>query len=87
MRGVHHEILNRVVSGIRTRHYSIRTEQAYEGWICRFIAFHDGKAPERMGATAVAAFLEYLAVKGKVAASTKSQALCALGLNGVRHDY
>ena len=74
----HREILSRVVSGIRTRHYSIRTEQAYEGWICRFIAFHGGQSPDRMGATAVAAFLEHLAVQGKVAASTQSQALCAL---------
>lgn len=74
----HHEILNRLVSGIRTRHYSIRTEQAYEAWMCRYIAFNDGKPPERMGGAEVAAFLEHLAVKGRVSASTQSQALCAL---------
>jgi len=74
----HHETLNRVVSAIRARHYSIRTEQAYEAWVCRFIAFHGGKAPEGMGGAGVAAFLEHLAVQGKVSASTQSQALCAL---------
>lgn len=74
----HHEVLDRVVAAIRTRHYSIRTEQAYEAWICRFIAFHGGKPPEGMGGVEVAAFVEHLAVKGKVSASTQSQAMCAL---------
>jgi hypothetical protein len=51
VRKAHHEVLSRVVRAIRSRRYSIRTEQAYEAWICRFIGFHGGQAPERMGGT------------------------------------
>jgi hypothetical protein len=35
----HAAVLGRLVSEIRRRHYSIRTEQAYETWVCRFLAF------------------------------------------------
>lgn len=35
----HSEVLAKLVSEIRRRAYSIRTEQAYEAWVVRFIAF------------------------------------------------
>ena len=63
---------------IRVKHYSIRTEQAYWGWIKRFIFFNDKRHPKDMGASEVEAFLTHLAVVGKVSASTQSQALSAL---------
>jgi len=67
-----------VRAAIRTRHYSIRTEEAYLNWIKRFILFHDEKHPKEMGATEIQHFLSHLAVRENVAASTQNQCLCAL---------
>ena len=63
---------------MRVRHFSPRTEEAYLGWIRRFIRFHGLRHPADMGAPEVGAFLTYLAVKGRVSASTQNQALNAL---------
>ncbi len=63
---------------IRTKHYSIRTEDAYVDWVRRFILFHDKKHPKHMGVQEVEAFLSYLAVERKVSASTQAQAKSAL---------
>ena len=60
------------------RHYSIRTEDAYLGWIKRFILFHRKRHPKEMGVAEVSEFLTHLAVAGNVAASTQNQALNAL---------
>ena len=71
-------LLDRVRDKIRLKHYSIRTEQAYLGWIKRFILFHNKRHPESMGLPEIEAFLTDLAVHGKVASSTQNQALNAL---------
>ena len=63
---------------LRKRHYSLRTERAYLGWIRRFVAFHDRRHPRDMGGPEVEAFLSHLAVARDVAASTQNQALAAL---------
>src|SRR5687767_11761167 len=63
---------------LRLRHYSIRTEQAYIGWIRRFILFHGKRHPAEMGPDEVVAFLTHLAVEQQVSASTQMQALSAL---------
>jgi integron integrase len=63
---------------LRTRHYSIRTEQAYLDWARRFILFHDKRHPREMGAVEVEAFLSHLAVDRQVAASTQNQAKAAI---------
>ncbi|MFE8032558.1 phage integrase N-terminal SAM-like domain-containing protein [Thiohalocapsa marina] len=63
---------------IRRRKYSIRTEQAYASWVCRFILFCGNRDPAEVGAERIRAFLEDLAVRGNVSASTQSQALNAL---------
>ena len=63
---------------IRTRHLSLRTEQAYVQWIRRFILFHDKRHPKEMGADEIGAFLTHLAVAKRVSASTQNQALSAL---------
>ncbi len=55
-----------------------RTEEAYVGWIRRFILFQDMRHPATMGAREVEAFLTALAVKDRVSASTQNQALGAL---------
>ena len=73
-----HRLLDRLRPALRTHHYSRRTEQAYSGWVRRYILFHGKRHPEDMGATEVAAFLTDLAVRKKVSASTQNQALCAV---------
>jgi len=78
VRDRHRPLLERLVVEIRRRHYSIRTEQAYEAWVCRFILFCDHRDPSAMGTERIRNFLEDLAVRGQVSASTQSQALNAL---------
>ena len=70
--------LEEVRHAIRVRHYSLRTEDAYLGWIKRFILFHGKRHPAQMGETEVSAFLTHLATVRNVAASTQNQALSAL---------
>ncbi len=71
-------LLDRVRGALRARHYSHRTEDAYVGWIKRYIFFHDKRHPAEMGAAEATRFLTSLAVDGHVAASTQNQALSAL---------
>lgn len=71
-------LLDRVREAIRTRHYSRRTEEAYIGWIRRFVLFHDRRHPADMGKAEIEGFLSHLAIQGMVSASTQNQALSAL---------
>ncbi len=65
---------------MRVRHYAVRTERAYVGWILRFAGrvngWSDGFASA--GENEVKEFLSDLAVNGRVAASTQNQAFNAL---------
>ncbi|WP_281661134.1 integron integrase [Microvirgula aerodenitrificans] len=72
------KLLEQLRNAIRSRHYSLRTERAYLGWIKRFILFHHKQHPRDLGAVEVEAFLSHLAVHDSVAASTQSQALSAI---------
>jgi integron integrase len=63
---------------LRRLHYSPRTEEAYAYWTREFIRYHGRRHPREMGAPEVTAFLNDLAVRRRVAASTQNQALCAL---------
>jgi len=76
--GARPRLLDQVREALRVRHYSLRTEQAYVGWIRRFILFHGKRHPRELGGAEVAAFLSHLAVEGEVAAATQNQALNAL---------
>jgi integron integrase len=71
-------LLDRIRMAVRTRHYSIRTEEAYVAWAKRYILFHNKKHPSAMGAEEINAFLTHLAVERNVAASTQNQALSAI---------
>ena len=71
-------LLDRVREVCRTRHLSYRTEQAYVGWVRRFVVFHGLRHPEALAEPDVARFLTYLAAERDVAASTQNQALSAL---------
>jgi integron integrase len=63
---------------LRLKHYSLRTEEVYLGWIRRFVLAHGRRHPRELGAPEVEGFLSGLAVQGKVSASTQNQALSAL---------
>ncbi len=70
--------LEKVRGAIRVRHYSIRTERSYIGWVKQFIVFNEKRHPAEMGDIEVSVFLTYLAQQRNVAASTQNQALNAL---------
>jgi integron integrase len=63
---------------MRLRHFSLRTEKVYLGWMRRFIRFHGQRHPRDMGGSDVQAFLSHLAMDRDVSASTQNQALQAL---------
>jgi integron integrase len=71
-------LLDQLRTHLRTRHYSIRTEQVYVDWVRRFIKFHGFQHPKDLGPAAVEAFLSHLAVERNVSASTQNQAKAAL---------
>ena len=71
-------LLDQVRAAIRTRHYSIRTEEAYIRWIREYIIFFGKRHPAGLGAKDISAFVSHLAVNRDVAASTQNQALSAL---------
>lgn len=56
----------------------LRTEQAYRGWLKRFLVWLGGTDPRDDPGTRVAGYLEHLAVRDMVAVSTQRQALNAL---------
>ncbi|MBW2386637.1 MAG: phage integrase N-terminal SAM-like domain-containing protein [Deltaproteobacteria bacterium] len=56
-RGAGHppKLLDRVRAALRVRHYALRTEQAYIGWIRRYIHFHALRHPDEMGSAEASA--------------------------------
>jgi len=71
-------LVTSVRNAIRVRHYSHRTEESYVGWIRRYVVFHGGRHPMRMGESEIRDFLNDLAVRRRVSSSTQNQALSAL---------
>ncbi|HEV2607542.1 MAG TPA: integron integrase [Xanthomonadaceae bacterium] len=72
------KLLDQVRARMQRLGMAIRSEQAYTGWIRRFILANGKRHPKELGAREVEAFLTGLAVRGRVAASTQNQALSAL---------
>jgi integron integrase len=70
-------LLERMQRALRVRHYSLRTEEAYLGWIRRFFA-HTRRHPKELSSDEINRFLTHLAVTKHVAASTQRQALSAI---------
>lgn len=71
-------LFQRMRAELRVRHYSPRTEEAYVGWVRRFVRHHSGRHPREMGRSEIEAFLSHLASNEDVAASTQNQALAAI---------
>src|SRR6266498_678468 len=61
------KLLDQVHQAIRTRHYSPKTEEAYIGWIKRYIFFHNKRHPLEMAEAEIAQFLSNLATESRVA--------------------
>src|SRR5687767_6446614 len=81
MRHVHLQpptVVDVVREVIRLRHYSLRTEKTYIGWVRRYINFCGRRHPRDLGQIEITTFLTHLAVDRKVAASIQNQALQAL---------
>jgi len=72
------KLLDQLRESLRSRHYSLRTEQIYCHWVRRYIHFHNIRHPAEMSEPEINAFLTHLATKEKVSASTQNQALAAL---------
>ncbi len=66
-------------NGLRTRHFSPRTERAYVGWLGRFLeSLPREVTPQDAQAAHARSFLCQLALEHRVAASTQNQAQSAL---------
>ena len=70
-------LMDRVRSEIRVRHYSIRTEEAYTGWVRRYIQFHR-RHPRDLDGDDLNRFLTHLVEHDRIAVSTQRQALSAI---------
>ena len=66
------KLLDQVRNTLRTKHYSMKTEEAYIYCIKKYIFFHNKRHPKEMGEKEINEFLTHLAVKEKVAASTQN---------------
>lgn len=71
-------LLDEVRRRLRLKHYSFRTEQAYLGWIRRYIRVHAPVHPRQLGGVELEGFLSQLATVGRVSPSTQNQALSAV---------
>jgi len=62
----------------RQKHFSPKTAQSYVLWIRQYILFHNKRHPVDMGQSEIEAYLNHLANKRNVSASTQSAALNAI---------
>ena len=63
---------------LRVRHYSRRTEDAYVGWIRRFVRHCGLRHPRDLGAPELGSFLSHLAEHEQLSAASQNQAASAL---------
>lgn len=74
----HAESLKKLVTEIRVRQYSIRTEHSYAAWVIRFLRKQKIDDVSELTSTHITEFLEYLVMSRNVTAATQSSALNAL---------
>ena len=73
-----YSLLGMVRRQVRLKRMSPRTEEAYVGWIRRYVVFHGKRHPSNLGERDIASFLTHLAVQRRVSASTQNQALASI---------
>ncbi len=71
-------LLAELAAEIKVRHYSRKTLQTYANWSRNFQRFLKNKPPQELSTEDVKAYLTFLAVKTRVAASTQNQAFNSL---------
>jgi integron integrase len=71
-------LLEQVRQTCRIKHFSLKTEKAYMGWIKRFILFNNKRHPKEMGEKEISKYLTFLADKANVSASTQNQAFSSI---------
>lgn len=71
-------LLERVRRLVRTRHYSPRTEEAYLGWIRRFLKYRGSGPVRRIETEEARRYLAHLANERRLAAKSQNQAASAL---------
>lgn len=64
---------------LHTRGYAARTQEAYVGWIRRFLLFHRDVHPMALERSHAEAFLEYLGRERRLAPKTRNLAASAIG--------
>ena len=72
------DVLAKLAGEIKVRHYSRNTLKTYALWSRQFQRFLKNKSPQELSSADVKAYLTFLAVKCKVAASTQNQAFNSL---------
>jgi len=72
------EYITNLVIEIRLLQYSIRTEQAYLGWVLRFLSFNIDCKVSDLDEEAIKQYLNHLVIENQVSSSTQAQALNAL---------
>ncbi len=71
-------VIDKLSDEIKIRHYSRKTLITYANWIRKYQSYLEDKPPASVSAEDVKAYLTYLAVSCKVAASTQNQAFNAI---------
>jgi integron integrase len=71
------KLLDQYSDALRTRHYSLRTEQTYISWVRQYILYHKKRHPRDMDVAEINDFITYLANQKTVSASTQNQAISA----------
>jgi len=72
------ELINRLKTVLRVKHYAYRTEQTYTDWVKRYLRYCIVGGYDYKDGGSVKLYLSYLAVKRDVAASTQNQAFNSL---------
>jgi integron integrase len=72
------KLLDQYSEFLRNRHYSLRTEKTYIGWVRQYILFHNKRHPREMGVAEINDFITYLVNQKSVSASTQNQAISAI---------
>lgn len=70
--------MDQLVTEIRRRNYSYKTEQAYLQWVKRYLSFAEKNFQNNIDQESITKYLNYLAEQRNVAGSTQNQALCAI---------
>jgi integron integrase len=76
--GKEKKLLDQYSEFLRNRHYSLRTEKTYIGWVRQYILYHKKRHPRDMGAAEINEFITYLVNQKTVSASTQNQAISAI---------